>query len=676
MRRKSILTKAVGILSAVALSAGTLLSTVPVFAAAASKTYSTGGATWEKQGENVYVAKNGSEVICTVTRNGNVWTYDFNVVDADAQYYVYEQMADTLTGYTSAGSDGNAATTANPGIITAGSDTAEYTITNSKEHEEPAEEYFGSLSVTKNVSGTTVSADRKFVFIITLSGSTDALAEKISGSKIFDGVPFVDGQATISLSAGETKTIGNLPEGLTYSVVESTETDFSSVVTNGTGTIVKDTTAAVTCTNTANENQPDAKTTSFYVTKKVESNGSATGKYTFHISLSGLKIKQEYTLSNGATYTSDSNGNGDVTVELSDGDSVGILDIPVGSTYQVTEDGGEYSASYKITNSGSAGNITQSSDYAGTQGTDLSTAIETAEEDENINITFTNKITKVQDLKIAKKSVDAKGNALDDSTQYSVLVYMTGLDANQKIISSSGALVADDDGIIEEYLFISPNEVITIMDVPVGTKYQITEEANALVSSYAITDSANKNSIVKSSDANTLTNTDLATSTETVDEGEDVTVTFTNTKPNTAKLKVVKYAGTKASGTTTKLGGAEFALYKEDGTAVNLDGTGNNTIVIKSSGESDVIASDNLVAGKYYLQETKAPDGYLLSDNLSFTISETDAGKTVVVNAYDDAIVTFPITGGEGRTKIVAMAMLFMGAAIAGIIVKKTKKAE
>lgn|GEM_PF-2337971 len=68
------------------------------------------------------------------------------------------------------------------------------------------------------------------------------------------------------------------------------------------------------------------------------------------------------------------------------------------------------------------------------------------------------------------------------------------------------------------------------------------------------------------------------------------------------------------------LSGAEFSLYKKDGTLIKEKLVSN---------QDGMITIDNLSWGSYYLIETKAPKGYLLSDEkISFKINaENDAGR-------------------------------------------------
>ena len=111
----------------------------------------------------------------------------------------------------------------------------------------------GSLTVTKNVTGTAGDQNTAFNFTVKLSDET------VTGPR-GSGVTFEKGSASFSLKHGEKKTILGLPAGVTYTVTETeanqdgytttykvndgTETDEPA-----TGTIAKDAVAAVTVTN-------------------------------------------------------------------------------------------------------------------------------------------------------------------------------------------------------------------------------------------------------------------------------------------------------------------------------------------------------------------------------------------------------------------------------------------
>lgn len=540
---------------------------------------------WVQLDQNTYTMDTDGDGVPDVTlvKNGDTWVYTFNVEDANREYYVYEQMLGGLAnqGYTSSGSDGATALPNDPGKTS----TKTYTITNSKAH--PTQQT-GSLKVSKTVTNTTVPASlaRKFAFTITLTASDTATQSLISGSKIFGSVPFVNGVATISLSNGESVTMDGIPAGVSYTVTEQSVSGFETTKTGDTGTIANGVTSEVAFTNKRTYRGDALAYVPVTITKSVTGTPkSSSDVYTMHAALTGLPAGMIVTLSNGQSVTAADDGTADITFQLTDGGSVTINDIPVGAQYVVTEDGGSWYPSYTVTDANASssggeviqapwddnpagaeavlftaasttsasvpgtGTIASSSGSATTTDTPLSTAKETAETGEDITIAFTNQIHKVQSLTISKVVKDALGNVVTSDNgsdgkpiKYTIEIMMSGLPGNSTLSSSIGSMDADDNGDIDMLAYLANGESITITDVPVGTRYRFVEQANDKVGSYAISVADGQTgTFVRQSATGTGTNTAIATGTlgsgslgdgdETVDEGEDATVTFTNSIP-------------------------------------------------------------------------------------------------------------------------------------------------
>ncbi|WP_304427845.1 SpaA isopeptide-forming pilin-related protein [uncultured Clostridium sp.] len=97
-----------------------------------------------------------------------------------------------------------------------------------------------------------------------------------------------------------------------------------------------------------------------------------------------------------------------------------------------------------------------------------------------------------------------------------------------------------------------------------------------------------------------------------------LTKQVTNTK-STGRLTI-----TKTDGSTGKLSGAEFTIYKKSDNSVV------ETLVTNSNGTA---TSSLLPLGDYYFKETKAPTGFVLDDtrvDFSLTASAKNVSKTVV----------------------------------------------
>ena len=109
---------------------------------------------------------------------------------------------------------------------------------------DPSLERYGSLTVSKTVSGNAGDKEREFNFTVTLSDKT------ISGT--FGDMEFKDGVASFSLKHGDSKTAIGLPINITYTVTENEANQDGYIMTaEGTeGTIVKGKVAEVKFTNT------------------------------------------------------------------------------------------------------------------------------------------------------------------------------------------------------------------------------------------------------------------------------------------------------------------------------------------------------------------------------------------------------------------------------------------
>ena len=164
-------------------------------------------------------------------------------------------------------------------------------------------------------------------------------------------------------------------------------------------------------------------------------------------------------------------------------------------------------------------------------------------------------------------------------------------------------------------------------------------------------------------------------------DGHNAEVEITNTyNEQTADLDLVKVSKNDRN---SKLDGAEFKLYKkENGTYKKVY---NNPITVKN-GNTDIELKD-LKPGEYYLEETKAPVGYmLLGDKIYFkqeageikltteggellsegnaefwSLSTTD-GKNVLT-IKNQILYSLPSTGGNGIYWYMISGMVLMSTA-------------
>uniref|UniRef100_UPI00359FF004 SpaA isopeptide-forming pilin-related protein n=1 Tax=Jeotgalibaca porci TaxID=1868793 RepID=UPI00359FF004 len=138
----------------------------------------------------------------------------------------------------------------------------------------------------------------------------------------------------------------------------------------------------------------------------------------------------------------------------------------------------------------------------------------------------------------------------------------------------------------------------------------------------------------------------------------------------TNTLKIGSLTITKLGENETLLDGAEFELQEADGT-VAKDIQGNELTGITVDG---VLSFNNLPFGTYTLVETKAPDGYELTDQ-TWIITITEENQTnphVTITVTNKRMQTLPSTGGPGTILFTLIGVGLM--LVAGISFSQTDR--
>lgn len=510
--------------------------------------------------------------------------------------------------------------------------------------EEPALDV-GNLCIKKQVleaDGSPSTDDKIFKFNIELSSDDDKISVMLVNKKNYGDVTIEGGKGSFYLSNGGNVNLTGIPAGVKYHITEDATDGYESVLTNEDGTIQKNKTATVTCTNTR-KTQPEVKKQTLTI-KKIVKNGDNKDNFTFHISFSNLEKNVKYKYKKGdaeTAFASDKDGTADVTFTLADNESVVFEDIPENTKYQVTEDANKYYASYEIAD---AVKTVQQKNANEQTDQSLSTGTETVDADENAAVTFTNTgkepdVPKTEKLKIRIKKIWNDNEDAGNTRPGNITVYLM---QDENIIKNI-ELNADNEWEAE----VDGLEVLK-EDGKTEYKYSVNEEN---VSGYG-------SNVVESEE------------TDAAGDGSKVKVfTITNTKTETGSLKVSKTVEgngadrNKAFKFNVELkngGNPVSGVYPLDGTA----GSKTGTIVFDENGKASFELSDGesivitgLPVGADYTVTENAYKDYKPSDNGRFS-GKIEAGKTgevQVVNTYDekyDISVSKTVKGNQGdRTK-------------------------
>lgn len=166
--------------------------------------------------------------------------------------------------------------------------------------------------------------------------------------------------------------------------------------------------------------------------------------------------------------------------------------------------------------------------------------------------------------------------------------------------------------------------------------------------------------------------TDAVTADEILSMHHEKTVEVPN------EPKKINFALTKRDADGAALPGAEFKLTR-------LDEAGNrtDTILTAASGEAGEVRFNDLQAGRYLLEETKAPEGYMLSGKTwTVSVSTDDAitvtdenGTVAAPYAFTNRHVPdLPNVGGSGTMHYALLGLALMAASVAAAYALAKKK--
>ncbi len=525
-----------------------------------------------------------------IDNGDNTWTYRFKVYDDNAEYYLWEEA---LAGYTS---DHSADNPLKISYTQGGGVTGQPVVINTKEENPQA-----SLSISKKVTGDGATDDDKktdFKFSIHLS-------EALTG--FYGDVKFIGGNSEITLKHGETITAVNLPDGITYTVTEidANQNGFVTTSEGASGTLYNGTNAQVVFTNNKTATEPPTpqpKTGDLIVKKTVNSAAGVTltdadkqKRFLFTVALSNAESDTEITGLYGDIYFN----SGVANVMLSDGESIRATGLPVDTAYTVTEK--SYNT-FNCNNKEQTGTITENTEQ-------LVEFVNTKIDVPKNGFNLTKKLSGTSTDEPFRFYIAFAG--LEPFSSYSYAGSYTG-----------GEFSSDKDGSANINVNLKPDESIRFDGLPIGSTYSVTETESEYIASYTVTNSASDGEIISPDGRNEKVKSALKTGVEKVDEGEDITITYTNTSP----IFEVSFAKQDVSG-----------AYLEGATLQAVEDKENGKIVAEweSSGGPDTV---ELPAGSYRLHEAKSPSGYALANDIKFIIDKYGV-LTVSDEQKDSAVI-------------------------------------
>lgn len=646
-------------------------------------TYSTKGGTWVQVDENTWTMDKDSDgkIDVTLVKKGDQWEYLFQTKDPDAQYYGWEESV-----------------------------PKGYKVVGKGERKDPVTNKTSKYSHTPNISDDGVKSGNYANYlnlndVVTIPGATKlhvkltyggeagcdwvcmwegnhpdytasnnySTAISINGSSKFDRGNETTEECDIS---GDTVTFGFRSDGSVNGY------GYYAVVTG-------DVTFSITNEETATEPEYG----SLKLSKVVDGEGADPSQnFLFEINLTSADIALSDKLKGSTTFGDVNFKDGKASVYLKDKDVVELRNIPVGVTWEIKEKATEGYKTEVAVGTGSAAEI--------------NTSTGKIQKDVTTEVTYTN--TKIS-------SNPGGGETPEDPTgSFKVKkVVENGSDANEFYFSAAltglkaqkayTVKITKADNTFKEDLPITSNaagtayvefqlkngETAEFVALPIGSNYQIKEDANDYTASYQITNEGNPDNLkaVMSQNGNYEPKKELSTQKETLDAEEKALITFTNSKPapkaNTIDIEVEK-SWNDGTDHTKRPSEITVRLYQstsdqEDGDMIataKLDESGGWTTTFKDMDRCPInsttpyiytVKEDPVAGYESVVTKDETKDKYTITNTLStvatgdLLLSKTVDGigadkekefrfeltmKTKDGNALQGS---FPLDSGEGK---------------------------
>ena len=497
-------------------------------------TYSTKGGTWVQVDENTWTMDkdNDGKTDVTLVKKGDQWEYLFQTADPDATYYGWEESVPEGYKVVGKGERKDPAIKGaliqyshTPNISDDGVRSGNY-ANNLNLNEVISIPGANKLHVKLRYAGESASYD----WVCMWKGNhPDFQSDIMYGDAIsINGVQKFGGGIGNTVECdveGDTVTFGFKSDG--------------SGCGNGYGyyaVVTGDGMSDFSITN-EEENVTKPEYGSLKLSKVVAGKGADPSQnFLFEINLTSTDSTLSDKLKGSTTFGDVNFKDGKATIYLKDKDVVELRNIPVGVTWEIKEKPTE---GYKT-------EVTAGTDSAIESGTSTGEI----QKDVTTEVKYTN--TKISSdpgggetpedptgsFKVKKLVENGR-----DTDEFYFSAALTGLKAQKaytvKITKADNTpkedlpITSNAAGTAYVEFQLKNGEIAEFVDLPIGSNYQIKEDANDYTASYEITDEDNSDNLkaVMSQNGNYESKKELSTQKETLDADEKALITFTNSKP-------------------------------------------------------------------------------------------------------------------------------------------------
>lgn len=495
-------------------------------------TYSTTGGTWVQVDENTWTmdTNDDEKIDVTLVKKGDQWEYLFQTADPDAQYYGWEESVPD--GYKVVGKGERKDPVINSSPI-------QYSHTpNISDDGVQSGNYANNLNLNDVI---TIPGATKLHVKLTYGGESDSYDwvcmwegahPDYTANSNYSTAVSIDDISKFGGGNGTTKECDISGDTVTFGFRSD-----SSACGNGYGyyaVVTGNVTPDFSITN-EEETVTEQKYGSLKLSKVVAGEGvDLSQNFLFEINLTSVDPALSDKLNGSITFGDVNFKDGKATIYLKDKDVVELRNIPAGVTWEIEEKATE---GYKT-------EVVVGNDLA----TETYTSTGEIQKDVTTEVKYTN--TKISSNpgggetpedptgSFKVKKVVENGS---DTNEFCFSAALTGLKAQKSYTVnitnaddsiSSRSITSNAAGTAYVEFQLKNGETAEFVALPIGSNYQIKEDANDYTASYEITDVNPDNlKAVMSQNGNYEPKKELSTQKETLDAGEKALITFTNSKP-------------------------------------------------------------------------------------------------------------------------------------------------